>query len=388
MEKLISKYKKILPDKNSIYYTAYITWLSISLLFGRSTLKTFLGISTSFWLKKVCYPICGVLILIVFSVSGFMEKPNKKQLKQYFFMGILVGVFGISWILSDSGTFFMQLMFIIAAKEINLQKLPRITIVCQMIIVPIIICLAMVGAIENISFMYERINLEPVYRQSLGFRHPNALGAQIVQFCICWLWIRWEKWKWYDYFLYVTAIWLVYTICNSITSIILILLTGAMNGIYRLLIKIKHTKLLDDMISICIWLIPAVCIIISYFYSETNPLITAADHIVSWRFKLANGFLRDNPATCIGTKLPPNIGSDCIYVDTITRYGWIILFFILLGMYRMLRYAIKNRMYPLIISIFIFGIYGITEHYPYLLMFNFTLIFLAYAIYGDTKRVT
>ena len=88
MEKLISKYKKILPDKNSIYYTAYITWLSISLLFGRSTLKTFLGISTSFWLKKVCYPICGVLILIVFSVSGFMEKPNKKQLKQYFFMGI------------------------------------------------------------------------------------------------------------------------------------------------------------------------------------------------------------------------------------------------------------------------------------------------------------
>ena len=57
----MDKLKKMLPEKDVLYYIAFFVWFSGSMLFGRSTLKDLPGINAAFLLKKVCYPICAVL---------------------------------------------------------------------------------------------------------------------------------------------------------------------------------------------------------------------------------------------------------------------------------------------------------------------------------------
>lgn len=379
----MAKAKKILLDKDVLFYSAYTIWFSGSMIFGRSTLDTFLGLSSIFWLKKVCYPICAVLIIMVFYLSGLFTGFGKKQLSQNIVPAILVVLFGFSWLQSGFGTYFMALMFILAAKEINLRNLPRIALIMQSIVISLIIFLALTGKIENVSFLYERMNQPPVYRQALGLRHPNALGAQFVQFCIGWLWIRWKKWKWYDYSVYAFSICFVYTICNSITSVLLIALCAFLHFFYKLLIRNGYRACMEKLIGISIWAVPAVCIFISYFYSETSAFMAVADHLVAWRFKIASWFLQDYPATFLGSRLPRDASSDILYVDIIVRYGCIILFLILSGIRRLMKYAVRENMYPLVISIFIYTLYGITEQCPYQLMYNFTLLYLVHVIYGQ-----
>ncbi len=378
----MDKLKKMLPEKDVLYYIAFFVWFSGSMLFGRSTLKDLPGINAAFLLKKVCYPICAVLILSVMFLSGFFCRPDKKKMKEYIKVGALCLLFFVSWRISGWGTYFMQLMFLISAKEVDLQKLPRVTLVSQCIVVTLIISLALTGVIENISYVYERMNSMSVYRQALGFVHPNALGAQIVQFCIVWLWIRWKNWKWYDNLVYAVAACFIFMVSNSVTSTLLILLMAAVNGIYWILINKKRTEIYERFMCICVLAVPVMSIPLAYLCTETNKTFAVLDRIISWRFIMANRFLREYPASLLGTRMPAADGTDLLYIDILVKYGGVILAIILFGMYRLMKHAISRKMYPLVISIFIYTLYGIMEHYPYLLMYNFTLVYLVNVIYG------
>ncbi len=374
--------KRRMPDKNRIYYAAFIIWFACSMLFGRSTLKDLPGINAAFWLKKVCYPICGMLILMVMFLSGFFDKPDRKKVREYLPAALLVVVFGLSWRISGWGTYFMQLMFLVAAKEIDLRKLPRITLYVQLIVVAFIISLSLTGVIENISYVYNRMNSIPVYRQALGFVHPNALGAQVVQFSIVWLWIRWERWKWYDNAVYALAAYFIFVISNSVTSTLLIVLIGCINLVYRLLLKRKHARVLEGMMQACVAAVPVISVPLAYLCTETNEKLAVFDRIISWRLIMANRFLREFPASLLGRRIPSDAGTDLLYIDILVKYGGIILAVLIIGMYLLMKYAVSRKIYPLVISVFIYTLYGITEHYPYLLMYNFTLVYLAKVIYG------
>ena len=378
----MEKIKKWMPDKNSLYYAAFIIWFSCSMLFGRSTLRDLPGIQAAFWLKKVCYPICGMLILLVMFLSGFFDRPDRKKVREYLPAVLLAVLFGLSWMISGWGTYFMQLMFLISAKEIDLRKLPRITLYVQLIVVALIISLSLTGVIENISYVYYRMNSIPVYRQALGVVHPHALGAQVVQFGIVWLWIRWERWKWYDNAVYALAAYSIFMVSNSVTSTLLIVLIPCIYFLYRLLLKRKHAGVLEGIMKACVPAVPILIMPLAYLCTETNEKLAVFDRIISWRLIMANRFLLEYPASLLGRRIPSDAGTDLLYIDILVKYGGIILAVLVIGMYLLMKYAISKKMYPLVLSVFIYTFYGITEHYPYLLMYNFTLVYLVNVIYG------
>ena len=253
----------------------------------------------------------------------------------------------------------MQLMFLISAKEIDLRRLPRITLYVQLIVVVLIISLSLTGVIENISYVYYRMNSIPVYRQALGFVHPNALGA-----------------------VYALAAYSIFMVSNSVTSTLLIVLIPCIYFLYRLLLKRKHAGVLEGIMKACVPAVPILIMPLAYLCTETNEKLAVFDRIISWRLIMANRFLREYPASLLGRRIPSDAGTDLLYIDILVKYGGIILAVLVIGMYLLMKYAISKKMYPLVLSVFIYTLYGITEHYPYLLMYNFTLVYLVNVIYG------
>ena len=86
----------------------------------------------------------------------------------------------ISTILSGQKTIMSSWMFIVAAKDADLDKIIRIAYKILLIMLAIIISICLLGFIENVTLM--RGNVE---RFSLGFSHPNQLGLRIFQLIAC-----------------------------------------------------------------------------------------------------------------------------------------------------------------------------------------------------------
>ncbi len=370
---------KLKERKDTLFYVTYAIWFSTSLFWGRSTLGSFFGADPAFLLKKVCYPVCAVLLLLVFCLG------RNFRLRQMLLAGLLVFAFGIGYVMSGSGTFFMQMIFIIAAEGVDLKKMPHVTLGIQCIVIPLIIVLALTGVMENITVFYNRRVGAAAFRQALGFKHPNALGAQTVQLCICWLWLRWEKWKWHDYVSFFALAYFTYKVSNSYTSVVIILLIAFMAYLYKQLLKTSHAGILEKGICACVAFIPMVSLLISYLYVGTNKAMVFFDRVISLRFSRANEFLLSHNLSLFGQWIPEEIGTDNTYANFVVKFGVVILALIVWGMFRLAQYAIRRHMQPLLISIFIYMVYGLTEGYSFQMVFNFTLIYLVYAIWEDGR---
>lgn len=367
-------------DNSRIFLLEYILFLSSFFIFDKSTINTFMGIEKNIIFTYFFSPLCfiGLLSLLFFG--------SKYTREEKITVGTLLALFGLSCVFSGSITFLTGVLFIVSTKSVNLKSLPKIVFYTQAAVIAVIALLALTGTIDNYGFHSYRIVNEDygIYRQSLGFSHPNVLGAQLVQLSVCWLWLTWDKWKWYKYLIYIPIVAMVIFVCNSQTSVVVVLLLIIMAVAIRILLQSEKFYKIQYLITHCVWLCPLSTFVAGYLYDPSNNIWVLIDKIISKRIRKVHSFLELRSVTLLGTRLKDDglASVDNIYANTSVNEGIIILIILVVGSFVMCRYAVRKKMYPLYISIIVYSIYGLTEGYCYKLPYNFTLLYFSLIIFN------
>ena len=88
---------------------------------------------------------------------------------------------------------FYGLLFVLAAKDIDLEKAVRAFFLCALACLGLVFALTAAGFLENLYWMDE-------YRERwyFGFTHPNTLGGFLMGISCAYIFLRAKNWRWFD----------------------------------------------------------------------------------------------------------------------------------------------------------------------------------------------
>ena len=200
-----NKFIKRFPNKIS----TNIFDASLATLTAGGLLQGFLEIYGTTNKLIIIYPAVGLSLLLIsiivtvllFFLILLQEEKYKKQefLKLLFLLILSI----ISYCVSKCNYILMSFLFVIACKKIDVKKVIKFDIKLKSLLIIITIIFYKIGLAENIIMYRENGTI----RNSLGFSHPNSLGAFLFAIClditqnfiyiknsISWLTIRYLTW--------------------------------------------------------------------------------------------------------------------------------------------------------------------------------------------------
>lgn len=162
----------------------------------------------------------------------------------------------------------------------------------------VVVGLCLLGVLEN----YTMMRPDGSVRHSLGFNHPNMLGAYCIVILLEFLAIRLgEKLRMRDIFLLLLSILLVHYMSNSRTYILTLLLVLVISDI------IYRTKLNNKVTNVLLILLPVILTVLSFVlaisFKRGNPMWEKLDMLVSNRISFAQPFLMTHNLQAFGQNI-------------------------------------------------------------------------------------
>lgn len=317
----------------------------------------------------------SLIILILF-------QSKKYNLKSLLIIVLLVLLTFVTYIITDSNELFLTLLFIIASKNIELDKLIKYDLFIKMILT------LMLFSLSGLGYTTDEIKYRNgVTRYSWGFGHPNALGAFLFSMCVDLIYLKGNKLKIKDYVFILVSFFICTYVCNSRGAQLGIIIIVVLNLFYH---KIKDNKLLKKMIP----LIPTFCFILCLLfvigYINNNELSKLVNTITSERIRMASEFYEYYGISLFGNRLE-FLGMtdkskyltilDISYLNILIQYGIIVTFIICISFYNMLKKIIKNNKNEAIICILAICMYGLMEIYIFMIAYNALLLYFGNMIY-------
>ena len=131
-------------------------------------------------------------------------------------------------VLSGQRTILSAWMFVVAAKNADLDRVIQRAYKILLVLIPTIMILCIFGVIENKMLMRGNIP-----RSSLGFLHPNQLGLRVFQLIVCHCYVHKNALKKHNYFYILFAIFFLVRVPNSKTAYIITVFFLFMLLLYR-----------------------------------------------------------------------------------------------------------------------------------------------------------
>lgn len=379
-----------------LFFTAYVVFLVCNFLFKLSTMKNFIGLDTSLLAKVSIYPMYLLLAVKI----AFYQNYNKKELRVIIVTGVILL---ISSLLSGVQLLVTAFIFIVAAKDIDIRKLIQITIIIQVICIVIIAILAVSGTIEHRTV----VRNDNTMRYSLGFKHPNALASQVLQLITCWVLYRWNNLNYRDYFAMLTLTLVVESLTDSRTSFLLMSLLVILVVFYKFLYnkKILERNTIDNILSVVVKITviaaPIISIFMGVIYNPNSNILKMINKLFSGRIKLLNDYVLEKGYSIMGQKIEiistfaskksevyNTTALDNAYGHMAVRYGVVVLIIFVLGYYLLVKRASKEKNTPLLIYIFIYFIFGLSEIYIFNLPYNIMLLYLSSVVYNEKSTIS
>ncbi|MCM1234951.1 MAG: hypothetical protein NC489_33045, partial [Ruminococcus flavefaciens] len=210
----------------NFYMLIFIFWYSTEIIFN-TTLDTIMGIPVNTLGNVINVLIfCALMVQIV-----VFQSYTKREL--IIIIGITIPIV-IATILSDSRPILSAWMFIVAAKNSDLDKIIHTAYKILLIMVPIVILLCLLGFIDDKILMRGSVE-----RISLGFSHPNQLGLRIFQLMVCHCYVNKNKIGIANYLYIFFAIVFTISVPNSQTTYIALGILLFLLSFYRYFEKQK-----------------------------------------------------------------------------------------------------------------------------------------------------
>lgn len=330
------------------------------------------------------------LILLMIQILFFQEYTKKELVV----IGIITAIIIPFTIVSGYVKLMNVWIFVVASKKCSFEDTIRRAYHVLLIMIPIIVLSSRIGLIED-TVRYRN----GIVRYSLGFAHPNTLGMKIFQLLACHFYIRREKLNIWDYLFLMAAIVFTYTVPNSQTSYIsmMVLLLGILLNHFAN----KLGTSFSHIYSACLIAMAALFNILSVMWSligiKDNSALATLDRFLSNRFSVCHrtfqifgATLLGNPTLTTGTYTisgqMETLFLDNAYMVLLLRYGIVayILFSFVYGA-NLIRCR-RSSQNMLLIILFCYALYGVMEEGLYLLNVNIFLLTFSGLLFGENSH--
>lgn len=366
--------------KNFFFFMAYIMFLLYKILavstFNEVINETINFIKISSW------------ILFIIKII-FCNNLNLKSIITYvILLGLSIGI----RIKSGSSEILEIVLITIAAKDIEFNKIAKVTLAETIFFCFIIVILGLSGVIPNYSFL--RSNGE--YSNSYGFIYVSKLPSFILNIIFLSIYLEDNKREYISsaklifYFILATLTFgMTYVRNQYIMAILFIVLYAYI---------VKHKKVNFDKYKILIMCIFPICIVITLFlvknFDDSNKLYSKLDNILSTRLSVMNRVYEQSKINAFGNEIEMNgffaINENYTYVDSgyisvLLRDGYISLGMISLSYIYLLKRNIENNNYTLVIWLCIVAISSMIDDTLFVQL-NFNCIILTLLNTNTEKR--
>lgn len=374
------KYVIVLND--TYIYFVFALWYITEIIFNTSA-KTIFGIDMQIINNSMSY----VMFILLMVQILFFQKYDFKTLVRIF---VITGFMMISVILSGNKYLFATWMFIVAAQNIDMDRVMRLARNILIVLILSVMILCYMGILEDV-IMYRG----SLIRHSLGFLHCNQLGLRVFQLVLCILYLNRNKIKMRHLLMIAFAAYFCYRVPNSQTATIVLMVLFVLMVIYSLLdLKFEHRKSLYSMM-----LIPgavfvnAISVIFSIFDLSANRLFVLIDQALSIRFTSCHRIFIMYGVTLFGNTIyvtemerkivgiTTRLWLDNAYMFMLLRYGAVtFILFSILYIAGMIYYKRLNENF-IVIIMFLYAVYGIMETGMIMMQHNVFLLALGMPLY-------
>lgn len=336
---------------------------------------------------KLCLELLGLFFLAVKIVR------SKYSIRQAWVLLVVGLLFFISFYNTGDEMFVISYLVILASNNIEFDQLVKKDLKIRLIFMSLVAALSSFGLIWNRT---ERRLESGKIRMSLGFSHPNNLGAMFFCLALYYFYLKHRKFSIKDYGLLIVLAILCFTITDSRTTTALILgivLLEILDTVYSKINFANETKyrllsVLQSMIVLC----PLVSFYVAFNYNYKNPVYLALNSLFNSRLYLANAALKNVGLSLVGQKVDyvswvdakagmTTNAIDNLYVYIGVNFGIVTLVVVLLMLLFVYRYALKNNNRSVCLCLLIIMIMGFFENKVMYIGENIFLLYFAQAFF-------
>lgn len=291
-----------------------------------------------------------------------VELLRSKYTAKYFIITFVFVFTGIATLISNKSIDYIIasamlnfLLVIICVRNISFEKIIRIDLIAKISFTLIIVILCCCKIVSNVT----TVRTKEVVRYSMGFAHPNRLGAMLFLIVLYLAYIRKEKFKLKDIVFQIIMFIITYKLTDSRSSelgITIVIILTALSLIHRR----RKGKAFSKM-QRCLIVIVAVSIIAAMFYlavnyNSNNSIMSMLNTLFNSRLELGGLTLKYYKPSLFGTGIQTYawedvlahgmshalVGADILYLYIYLNYGIVSLFIYLYVLVVAIIYSAKN----------------------------------------------
>ena len=330
--------------------------------------------------SEVALPFISHVFRITFLFTLAAVLINKHDRKEWLIIAVVVGFTFICYRITGRNELLRFSMFIIAAKDVDLEKTMKYWFYFCMVGFAIIILLSLTGIMGDIYVDADFGRGSAERRYTLGFGHPNTLCGCVYVILLLWLWLYGKKAAFVSYLAWIIGTIVLYKLSISRTIILIFMMTIAIAMIARYVPAIREKKLVyvfAGLISLVLCVVISVVAAIASKYRWTvldngevlwqtgNELVAKLDEILNGRIANLYYDSQTHEGAIETWKLFSDRNSDRIFdMGWVRLYYWygiipatIIVLLILLLIY----FCYKEKDIWTVLLVFSLGVYTVIE---------------------------
>lgn len=320
---------------------------------------------------------------------------DKYKLHVFLLMVMGVVIVGITAIQSSREILLLMIVFVVAAKDIDIKHFVSIDMRIRLAIIIVLFVLSMTGVISNFS---REINGSLKY--AFGWQHPNTCAAAIILVMLEWMYLKWENFKLKNWLIVAAVIAFLIKFIAARTSLISF---GVLCVWFIIVHHIKPRnhpilhKISGILYTMSYLLIALISFILVSEYQKKTALGIALNQLMTTRLRYSSYYLVNygipllgQPIETISTRqalLSGTVysGVDMAFINIAIQYG-VIYTIVFLAFYTYLCYWLyRNNHYQELLLVLFFAIVGFTSNAMTIFYRNFTIIFI-WLIYKERKE--
>lgn len=289
---------------------------------------------------------------------------------------LIIGL--IVLIIGKTSTFLLLILILIIMKQNKAEKVLRIIFYTLLMCYITMIILSLLNGIDA-SQVYTYRDGKYILRYSFGYSHPNYFHLLFFILSTLFLLIYNKEINFFNVIILCVLNTIIYKFSVSRTGALVCYVTYILAYFSKKNLTVKNLiKLLSPLV--IIGLLP-LSIILGMLY-DILPIINKLDIITTGRIQYIHQLLDYSFPPLFGSQGFNNIiNFDNGYISLLYENGLIPTIIIYVLLIKTIYYLNKNNMYWELFSLLVVSLYGLTESFWPSISVNFTLYFMAFAVY-------
>ena len=352
-----------------LFYTALVFYIFWSILFNTYVTKT------GFWDENVVR-VFIVTVRILLYIKILDDSYSLEGIIKAVALAILTYIS-----LQNSGQNMIQysVLFILAAKDIDLKKALKIGLITDAITTGSVVILSLLGIIANFSSARGG-----TLRYAMGFNNANTFGGHIVILTLGFIYLYYWSFTFKRYLALILVVLLIAVTCRSRTALLLCVIGLLLVWLSRHFdIKVIYT-----VTQISTILAPALSFALIFIARGLSGRVAALNLLSSGRVDSAFWYYRTYGVSWLGqetsaldTSRNMNIALDNAYVTLGVKFGMVFLVLFVIGSMMLANIAKNEEDRGMLVILTLTAIWGIFETCNFRFEYNYFLIFLSLPLY-------